>query len=142
MKSIIQIPAKLLAPLREYLQHEQMKLLKSKNELKREDPFADSQRIDDNADIGKEAAEQFGHQRSEALRGEVDKILINIRKTLTKIKIGKYGLCEKCGKLIDTDRLAVNPTAEFCMDCQKKVKSAIRRPGLKVKPKKPSGRKL
>jgi RNA polymerase-binding transcription factor DksA len=142
MKSIIQIPAKLLAPLRDYLQHEQMKLMKSKSVLKREDPFTDSQRVDDNADIGKEAVEQFGHQRSEALRSEVDKILINIRKTLTKIKIGKYGLCEKCGKLIDTDRLAINPTAEFCMDCQKKAAVVVRRPAIKAKPKKPSGRKL
>ncbi|MBI5356851.1 TraR/DksA C4-type zinc finger protein [Candidatus Collierbacteria bacterium] len=142
MKSIIQFPSKLLTPIREYLQHEQMKLMKSKSELKREDPFTDSQRVDDNADIGKEAAEQFGHQRSEALRSEVDKILINIRKTLTKIKIGKYGLCEKCGKLIDTDRLAINPTAEFCMDCQKKSVATVRHPATKMKPKKPSGRKL
>ena len=142
MKSIIQFPAKLLAPLREYLQHQQMKLMKSKSELKREDPFNDSSRVDDNADIGKEAAEQFGHQRSEALRLEVDKMLINIRKTLTKIKIGKYGLCEKCAKLIDTDRLAINPTAELCMDCQKKGATAVRRPTPKIKPKKPSGRKL
>ena len=142
MKSIIKFPAKLLAPLREYLQHEQMKLMKSKSELKREDPFSDSLRVDDNADIGKEAAEQFGHHRSEALRSEVDKILINIRKTLTKIKIGKYGLCEKCGRLIDTDRLAINPTAELCMDCQRKIMATVRRPAIKVKPKKPSGRKL
>ncbi len=142
MKSIIKFPAKLLAPLREYLQHQQMKLMKSKSELKREDPFTDSGRVDDNADIGKEAAEQFGHQRSEALRLEVDKMLINIRKTLTKIKIGKYGLCEKCGKLIDTDRLAINPTAELCMDCQKRAPNVVRRPTPKIKPKKPSGRKL
>ncbi|MBI2309442.1 TraR/DksA C4-type zinc finger protein [Candidatus Collierbacteria bacterium] len=141
MKSIIQFPAKLLTPLREYLQHQQMKLMKSKSELKREDPFADSLRVDDNADIGKEAAEQFGHQRSEALRLEVDKMLINIRKTLTKIKIGKYGLCEKCGYLIDTDRLAINPTAEMCMNCQKKA-ATVRRPATKIKPKKPSGQKL
>ena len=137
MKSIIKFPAKLLAPLREYLQHEQMKLMKSKSALKQEDPFSDSLRVDDNADIGKEAAEQFGHQRSEALRLEVDKILINIRKTLTKIKIGKYGACEKCGRLIDTDRLAINPTAELCMDCQKKAAVTVRRPVLKIKPKKP-----
>lgn len=142
MRSIIQFPAKLLAPLREYLQHEQMKLMKSRSELKREDPFSDSLRVDDNADIGKEAAEQFGHQRSEALRLEVDKILINIRKTLTKIKIGKYGSCEKCSKLIDTDRLAINPTAELCMDCQRKTVTPVRRPAIKTKPKKPSGRKL
>ena len=142
MKSIIKFPAKLLAPLREYLQHEQMKLMKSKSELKREDPFSDSLRVDDNADIGKEAAEQFGHHRSEALRSEVDKILINIRKTLTKIKIGKYGSCERCGRLIDTDRLAINPTAELCMDCQRKIMATVRRPAIKVKPKKPSGRKL
>lgn len=121
MKSLTQFPNVVLKPIREYLLKEQQKLLKRKDELRKEDPFEDSSRVDNNADIGMEALEQWGHQRVEALRSEVDKMLINTRKTLTKIKIGKYGLCDRCGNLIDTDRLAVNPTAELCMKCQSRM---------------------
>lgn len=118
MNRLIQIPGKVLTPIRNYLLHEQQKLLKRQDELKKEDPFEDVGRVDDNADIGQEASEQWGHQRVEALKFEIDKMLIRVRKTLTKIKIGRYGLCESCGKLIDTDRLAINPTAELCITCE------------------------
>jgi len=118
MNRLIQIPRKVLTPIRNYLLHEQQKLLKRRDELKKEDPFEDAGRVDDNADVGQEASEQWGHQRVEVLKLEIDKILIRVRKTLTKIKIGRYGLCEKCGRLIDTDRLAINPTAELCITCE------------------------
>lgn len=118
MNSIIKFPATVLAPIRNYLLGEQQKLLKRKDSLKKEDPFEDVSRVDDNADVGKEASEQWGHQRVEVLKTEIDKTLINIRKALTKIKIGRYGLCENCGAMIDTDRLAINPTAALCINCE------------------------
>lgn len=120
MNHPIKFPMNLLLPVREYLLKEQQKLLKRKDALRSEDPFEDVGRVDDNADVGNEAREQWGHQRVEALKFEIDKMLITVRKSLTKIKIGKYGLCERCGKMIDTDRLAVNPTADFCIECEKK----------------------
>lgn len=126
MTSIVQFPSKLLSPIRDYLLREQQRLLKRKEQLKREDPFEDVSRVDDNADVGTEASEQWGHQRVEALKMELDKMLITIRKALTKIKIGKYGLCERCGAMIDTDRLAANPTADLCMACERKVQSSRR----------------
>ncbi len=94
--------------------------------MEKEDPFADSTRLNDNAAIDTEAAEEFGHERVSALKTEIDKALIAVRKTLTRIKIGKYGSCEKCGNVIDTDRLAINPTATLCIECEKK-KSKPRR---------------
>lgn len=120
MKQIFKYPAKVIAPIRNYLLHEQQKLMKRRDEIKKEDPFADVGRLDDNADIGQEATEQWGHQRAEALKTEVDRALITIRKSLTRIKIGKYGLCGQCGQMIDTDRLAINPTADLCINCEKK----------------------
>lgn len=130
MKFLIRFPQSVLKPLKEYLLHQQQKLLKRKDELGKEDPFRDVTRVDDNADVGTEASEQWGHQRVEALRAEIDKMLINVRKALTKIKIGSYGVCEHCGKLIDTDRLAVNPTATLCIKCEKeagRIKKKTRR---------------
>lgn len=115
----IKFPSSALDPIRKYLLKEQKELLRRKDALKKEDPFADANRVDDNADIGQEANEQWGHQRVEALKLEVDKTLINIRKSLTKIKIGKYGMCERCRAMIDTDRLAINPTAALCISCER-----------------------
>ena len=66
------------------------------------------------------AAGRFGHERSVAVGSELDKMLINVKKALANIKIGKYGLCENCGKMIDTDRLAIDPTASVCVECAKK----------------------
>ena len=76
----------------------------------------------DNAASDTDAAEDIGHERISVLKKEVDKNLIRVKKSLTRIKLGKYGLCLKCGKMINTDRLAIDPTADHCVKCQKKLK--------------------
>jgi len=45
--------------------------------------------------------------------------LRDINAALEKIKKGKYGNCEKCGKEILRERLKVCPEARFCLKCQK-----------------------
>lgn len=45
--------------------------------------------------------------------------LKNIALALEKIKKGKYGICEKCGKQIPISRLKVFPEARFCLSCKK-----------------------
>jgi RNA polymerase-binding transcription factor DksA len=118
--SRIKLPFNVLKPLNSFLKNEEVKLKKRRKDLDAEDPFLDSDRVNDNAAVDTDAKEEEGHERVAALRLEIDKTLISIRKTLTKIKVGKYGLCENCGQLIDTDRLAVNPTATYCINCAKK----------------------
>jgi RNA polymerase-binding transcription factor DksA len=121
----VMFPKNVLVPIQNYLTSKEKQLKERKKSLQAEDPFSDPDRLNDNAAVDTEAAEQFGHERIEAIRREVDKALINVRKALTKIKLGKYGACEGCGKMIDTDRLAVDPTARFCMQCQKKKNAVI-----------------
>lgn len=116
----VSFPRNVLAPVKRYLLGKKERLEKRKQELDKEDPFRDPGRLSDNAASDTEAAEQFGHERVTAMKTEIDKALINIRKALSKIRLGKYGVCESCGKMIDTDRLAVNPTAELCIDCERK----------------------
>lgn len=122
--SIIKFPLKILKPVTDHLKNQETKLKKRKIDLEKEDPFFDTDRVNDNAAVDAEANEEAGHDRVSALKQEVDKTLIRIKKTLTKIKIGKYGLCEKCGKLIDTDRLAIDPTANFCIKCVEVIKKS------------------
>lgn len=113
----IKFPLKILQPLKQHLKIKEDKLKKRRQELEAEDPFNDQERVINNAAVDTDAAEESGHDRVAALKLEVDKTLINIRKTLTKIKLGRFGLCEKCGKLIDTDRLAIDPTVSLCIHC-------------------------
>ncbi len=113
-------PAQLLKPLVAYLKGEQKKLKETKKELKEVDPFVTGNRDADNS-VDSDVAENVEHDRAFAMRRQVAKSLIAIRKTLTRIKVGKYGICSECGKMIDTDRLAVSPTAEYCMECAKKA---------------------
>jgi DnaK suppressor protein len=117
---MITFPKKLLEPIRDFLSREEKRLEKRKKVLEKEDPFEDVRRLTDNAASDADAAEQAGHERITALKTELDRKLIQVRKALTMIKIGKYGTCEKCGQMIDTDRLMIYPEATVCVKCKKK----------------------
>lgn len=125
MKSKIDAPVfpmNVLKPLMDYLKGEEKRLVKAKSSLSREDPFKGRKREEDNS-IDADVAEQVDHDRVFASKIELKRSLINIRKTLTRIKIGRYGICEKCTKMIDTDRLAIKPTAEYCVSCEKEIET-------------------
>jgi len=44
--------------------------------------------------------------------------LRDIDSALEKIKKEKYGICEKCGKEIEIERLKAIPEAKFCLKCK------------------------
>lgn len=118
----MQYPRNLLQPVFDYLKKLEGDLLHRKSSLAKEDPFADSSRLNDNADDGTEAAEQFGHAQAAALSEETSGALKRVRDAMKRVEDGTYGKCVKCGAMIDTDRLGIDPTAEFCMKCAKAQK--------------------
>jgi RNA polymerase-binding transcription factor DksA len=113
-------PLKILKPVVNFLTQEVLRLERKKKNIAQEDPFADSSRISDNASPDTDAVEQIGHARAKALEWQINRKLIQIKKALTRIKIGKYGICEKCSKMIDTDRLMIMPETTLCVTCEKK----------------------
>lgn len=110
----IAFPASVLWPVAQFLKGRLKLLQRRKKEIEKEDPFKDTDRIIDNASPDTEAAEQFGHARTSAIRKELQRKIIQTRKALTRVKIGKYGICEDCGQMIDTDRLMAYPEATLC----------------------------
>lgn len=112
-------PANILRPVARFLHLEEVKLENRKKVLDKEDPFSDTDRLNDNAAVDSDASEQFAHARMEAMKKDIDRKLINIKKALAQIKIGKYGVCASCSKMIDTDRLMVKPEATLCVKCEK-----------------------
>jgi RNA polymerase-binding transcription factor DksA len=116
-------PSNVLIPVSNMLKGKLAKLERREKEISKEDPFKDVNRVNDNAAPDIEADEQFGHARTSAIRSEIDRATIQIRKALTRIKVGKYGICEVCGQMIDTDRLMIYPEATLCAkDAAKKEK--------------------
>lgn len=110
----IAFPASLLSPVAKFLKGRLALLQRRKKEIEKEDPFADTGRVIDNASPDTDAAEQFGHAMTSAIGKELQRKIIQTRKALSRVKIGKYGICEDCEQMIDTDRLIVYPEATLC----------------------------
>lgn len=119
-KKMMKYPKEVVEPVVKHLEEKLSALEVKKKKLHGEDPFSDDARLNDNAAVDTDAAEQIGHMRVSAVKKAYDRAIIQIRKALSRIKIGKYGLCERCGKFIDTDRLMILPETTLCIGCEKK----------------------
>lgn len=119
-KPALLFPGNLLQPIGYFLQASLSHLQKRRKDISKEDPFNDTARLIDNASPDTEAAEQFGHARTAAIEKELKAKIVQTKKALHQIKKGKYGICEDCGMIIDTDRLSIYPEATFCVKCMKK----------------------
>lgn len=119
-KDKLQFPQNLLRPVSNFLTSQLSTLQRNKKKISTEDPFNNKARDLDNAAMDSEAEEQYGHARVSAIKKALSLKIVQVKKALTRVKIGKYGICEDCGNMINTDRLAVFPEATFCVRCEKK----------------------
>lgn len=115
---MISFPSRLTKKISEFLEKKLLDLKRKEKKLKANDPFFEEGRADSNS-VEEDVDEQIGHFETEIKVSFVKKEIIEIRKALSRLKIGKYGICIKCGKMIDTDRLAIKPEATLCMSCEK-----------------------
>jgi len=68
--------------------------------------------------IEEEADEVMEYETLLQIEHNLESKIQKINSALEKIKNGKYGICEKCGKEINEDRLEAMPEANFCIKCQ------------------------
>jgi DnaK suppressor protein len=115
-------PQDVLEPVKDFLTSELNKLKKRRDVVEEEDPFANEDRVNDNAALDIEVDEQFGHARARAVSDQINKRIIQIKKALARIKIGRYGICEECDQFINTKRLMVHPETTLCVKCREKHK--------------------
>jgi DnaK suppressor protein len=67
-------------------------------------------------DVNKELALQLGERESQ--------MIADIDQALMRIEEGSYGICARCGKLIDERRLEALPTARYDAACQALIERA------------------
>jgi DnaK suppressor protein len=70
----------------------------------------------DHGDEESDKSEQVGDQI--AAEKSLKERLNEINIALEKIKNGTYGVCEKCGKPIEQEILAIDPESRFCKACK------------------------
>lgn len=122
--SFFRYPASLLIPVGNFLKGQLNELKRRRTEISKEDPFKNPERALDNAAMDADAEEQYGHERTSAINRELNRKIIQTKKALAMVRLGTYGVCESCNKMIDTDRLMVFPETTYCVECQKKRPSS------------------
>lgn len=122
-----QFPSDLLEKIRVQLEEDKKQIVSQIVNLSDQDPFADPDRTIDNAASDSEASEEFNHDRVSALIEELKVKLTELDEALLRIGSGTYGFCALCGDMIDTDRLAVLPTAKYCSTCETKKPTIVKR---------------
>jgi RNA polymerase-binding transcription factor DksA len=116
------VPRKLLDALEERERHLREKI------AERRDALDVAARVPDPA--GDDADKAFGRVRAEVEHDLIEmslKELAGIAAARERVANGTYGECIDCGEPIAPARLAVNPTATRCAECQaqhEKVSSA------------------
>lgn len=101
----------------------QQSLAKKRNELRSKleeidagDPlFAENGTA--SSELETNALESEIHDRLSATKNTLQTLSRKIDLSLTKIKNGTYGMCDKCGHTIENERLKILPTATLCLIC-------------------------
>ncbi|MCX6028606.1 MAG: TraR/DksA C4-type zinc finger protein [Chloroflexi bacterium] len=66
-------------------------------------------------------------EKNVALVSQLERKKEGVEAAIRSIEKGKYGICERCGKEIPTERLEVRPDATLCVQCQAEVEKLIKR---------------
>jgi len=95
------------------LEKERANLLKELGKETRPEDFgSDIDHYDEEAD----EAEEFSNQL--AIGQSLKERISEIDHALSKIKTGKYGVCETCGLEIEEEILELSPESRFCKRCK------------------------
>lgn len=111
-----------LEEIKKVLLKQEQRLAQESEQVAKEDPYLNPERSSARTpEFVEEAGEEIGHERVEVQKSMLDKLLSETRLALTKLKVGKYGVCENCKGIIDRARLEALPQARYCLDCEKKL---------------------
>lgn len=98
------------------------------NDERSTEGFSDMQ--EESPDPVDQAAMESDRDFSFRIRERESRLIAKISGALDRIDEGTYGICEKCGRKISTERLKVRPVTTLCIRCKKKQEAAEKHRGL------------
>ncbi len=81
-----------------------------------EDPYLSDGRDSDNEYLD-DVTEDVQKETNDMRLTNINNMQTNVKKALARIETGEYGICEKCGKQIEQDRLEAIPDTSLCSKC-------------------------
>ena len=111
----------IVARERQRLLEEQTRIMGARERLK------EALKVEVDVDLDEGDPDLIEREKNVALLTQLDHRLEGVQAALRSIDKGKYGLCDRCGKEIDPERLEVRPDATLCIQCQAEVEKLIRR---------------
>ena len=70
-------------------------------------------------DVGEVASELIERDKMYSLTLSLERKLEDIDHAIKQAQEHGYGICEKCGKPIDPERLEIFPETTLCIDCKR-----------------------
>lgn len=118
------LPLNLINSLKQKLLSRRKSLKAEQKLLDVEDPHLNNSHNDESSENMDEAILNDSlNEVTDARKTSVLRALVDVRRALAKMKIGKYGVCDICGKTIDRARLMAYPEATTCLEDADKQKS-------------------
>lgn len=72
-------------------------------------------------DVDDVASDLFERDKIQALIITLERKLDDINHAIEQAGVVGYGICERCGKTIDPERLEIFPETTLCIDCKRQV---------------------
>ncbi len=119
---MLNLPRETINKIRNILQRQQKSVEKQLREIEKDDPVTNKDLAPEASESGTDSWMAEVHGRLSALKDDLTVLSGKIRNSLSNLKKGTYGKCEKCGKDIELARLKALPTAFLCLSCSKKIK--------------------
>lgn len=107
--------------IKNLLQKQQKKVEEEIESLEKDDPVH-SLDMAESSEPGTDSWMADTHSRVVAVKQTLQELLSKIKRSLSAMKQGKYGTCERCGKPIEAQRLKAITTATLCIACSKLIK--------------------
>lgn len=82
-----------------------------------EEGFSSFDAMPESTELGTSSWQADIDSTKQAIRQRLLDFAQKIQATLLKLQKGTYGLCERCKKNIEKDRLEIMPTANLCIIC-------------------------
>jgi len=89
---------------------------KMKGDWDSEFPKFEAEGSGSHASLEEEADEVEEYESRLGVEYSLESRLGEVNKALERVKKSDYGICGKCKKEIDIERLKANPAAEFCVE--------------------------
>ena len=101
--------------IKKYLTNKQKEVATKLRQLDEESKL--NQTAPESLELGTYSWEADTESTKEAVRQQLLKFAHNLQITMSKIKTGTYGFCERCKRKIEKERLKILPTANLCVSC-------------------------